>query len=264
MPDPSQDPAVAAPKPAQAGRVGLVIPALDEELGLPRVLAELPSGWFDRVVVVDNGSRDRTAEVARKAGVELVHEPRRGYGRACQRGLAALFSGPRALAAGDWVAFLDADYSDYPEDLTVLLTALFEGRADFVLGSRLSNPESARAMLPQSRWGTRFACLLMRLFFGVRAKDLGPMRALSRRSLELLDVRDPNFGWTIEMQLKAHAAGLRTLELPVRYRERIGVSKISGTLSGTLRAGYKILGWIFVFRLRGGGRRASLSKAHLR
>jgi glycosyltransferase involved in cell wall biosynthesis len=258
MPDPSQAPALAAPKPANAGRVGLVIPALDEELALPRVLAELPSGWIDRVVVVDNGSRDRTAEVARAAGAEVVHEPRRGYGRACQRGLAELFSGPRALAPDDWVAFLDGDHSDYPEDLTALLMALIEGRADFVLGSRLANRESARAMLPQSRWGTRFACLLMRLFFGVRASDLGPMRALSRRNLERLEVRDPNFGWTIEMQLKAHAAGLRTLEIPVRYRERIGVSKISGTLSGTLRAGYKILGWIFVFRLRG-DRRAAVS-----
>lgn len=259
MTDPSQAPAAAAPKPAQAGRVGLVIPALDEELALPRVLAELPPGWIDRVVVVDNGSRDRTAEVARAAGAEVVHEPRRGYGRACQRGLAELFDGPKALGPDDWVAFLDGDHSDYPEDLATLLAALMAGEADFAIGSRLARPESARAMLPQSRWGTRFACFLMRLCFGVRASDLGPMRALSRRHLEQLEVRDPNFGWTIEMQLKAHAAGLRTLEIPVRYRERIGVSKISGTLSGTLRAGYKILGWILVFRLRG-DRRAGLER----
>ncbi len=254
MPDPSSAPVEPSPPPRGRRRVGLVIPALDEERALPRVLADLPEGWIDRVIVVDNGSVDRTAEVARAAGAEVVHEPRRGYGRACQRGLAALFSGPGALGPEDWIAFMDGDYSDYPEDLAPLLAALEGGNADFVLGSRLARRSSARAMLPQSRVGTRFACLLMRAFFGVRATDLGPMRALSRRHLELLDVRDPDFGWTIEMQLKAHAAGLRTVELPVRYRERIGVSKISGTLVGSLRAGFKILGWILVFRFVRGRR----------
>ena len=238
-------------RPPNSGRVGLVIPALNEERALPLVLADLPRDWVDRVVVVDNGSTDGTAQVAREGGAEVVSEPRRGYGRACLAGLSALFSGPDALGGEDWVAFLDGDRSDYPEDLILILRPLMEGRADFVLGSRLMRRESAAAMLPQSRMGTRFACMLMGLCFGARASDLGPMRALSRQSLESLGVRDPDFGWTIEMQLKAHRAQLRTLELPVRYRQRIGQSKISGTLTGTLRAGYKILGWILVFRLRG-------------
>jgi glycosyltransferase involved in cell wall biosynthesis len=227
-----------------------LIPALDEERALPLVLADLPPGLVDLVVVVDNGSRDGTARVARERGCEVVFEPRRGYGRACQTGLAWLLdSGAPALADSDVIVFLDADYSDYPEDLPALLEPLLSGRADLVIGSRVLGGAGMRAMLPQAWFGNRLACLLMRVLFGARTSDLGPFRAVRVGALRHLCMRDPDFGWTIEMQLKAHTAQLAVREVPVRYRERIGQSKITGTLLGTLRAGAKILAWIFAWRL---------------
>ena len=241
-------------------RVGLILPALDEEQALPLVLAELPPGVVDVIVVADNGSRDRTAEVARAAGAHVVLEPRRGYGSACLAGLAALLGEhpdpqarvPDPLGEGDTVVFLDADHSDYPEQITRLLEPLHAGRADLVLGSRVLGGAGLRAMLPQAWFGNRLACLLMRLLFGLRATDLGPFRAIGVADLRSLEMCDRDFGWTVEMQLKAHMRGLRTLEVPVSYRPRIGHSKITGTLSGTLRAGYKILSWILAWRLRSG------------
>lgn len=235
----------------RAPRVGLVIPALDEERALPLVLAELPAGLFEAVVVADNGSRDRTAEVAAAGGAVVVREPRRGYGSACLAGIAKL----RELGLFDVVAFVDADHSDYPDDLRAVVAPLLEGAADLVIGSRVLGGASLRAMLPQAWLGNRFACLLMRLFFGVRATDLGPMRAIRAEALERLGMGDRDYGWTIEMQLKAAALGLRVVEVPVRYRPRIGSSKITGTVSGTLRAGLKILGWILRWRLRRPARR---------
>jgi len=239
-------------------RVGLVMPALDEERALPLVLADLPRGEVDQVVVVDNGSRDRTAEVARAAGAFVVHEPRRGYGSACMAGLAALFGehpDPASrvgepLGRDDLVVFLDADRSDHAEELPRLLAPLREGRADLVLGSRVLGGASMRAMLPQAWFGNRLACTLMRLLFGLRATDLGPFRAIRAGALRDLGMVDRDFGWTVEMQLKAHVAGLRVLEVPVSYRPRIGESKITGTLSGTLRASWKILSWILGWRVR--------------
>jgi len=245
---------------AASSRVWVVIPALDEEDALPHVLAELAPEEPDGVVVVDNGSRDRTAQCAREGGAVVVQEPRPGYGRACQAGLAALgLVGQRRQPSGDPIAclegedivvFLDADHSDHPDDLPRLLAPLREGRADLVIGSRILGGASLEALLPQAWFGNRLACLLMRLFFGLRATDLGPFRAIRVRALEHLAMVDEDFGWTVEMQLKAHVAGLRVSEVPVRYRPRIGRSKITGTLSGTLRAGVKILGWIFGWRMR--------------
>jgi glycosyltransferase involved in cell wall biosynthesis len=231
-------------------RVGLLIPALDEEEALPLVLAELPRGLVDRLVVVDNGSADGTARVAREAGAEVVREPRRGYGRACLAGLAHLLSGPQRLEDHDVVAFLDADHSDYPEDLPAILAPLVRGSADFVVGSRVLGGADMRALLPQAWLGNRLACALMRLFFGARYTDLGPFRAIRVGALRRLEMSDRDFGWTVEMQLKACSAGLAIVEVPVRYRRRIGRSKITGTLTGTLRAGWKILGWILAWRLR--------------
>lgn len=239
-------------------RVGLLVPALDEEQALPRVLAEVPPGSVDAVVVCDNGSTDRTAEVARAAGALVVREPRRGYGRACLTGLAVLFGehsdpGTRLeppLGDDDVVVFLDGDHSDYPEDLPEVLAPVLADRAELCIGSRVAGGASLRAMLPQAWFGNRLACLLMRLLFGLRASDLGPFRAIRVRALRHLRMRDEDFGWTVEMQLKAHVAGLRTVEVPVRYRPRIGRSKITGTLRGTLSAGRKILGWILGWRLR--------------
>lgn len=243
---------------ARRARVGMVIPALDEERALPLVLAELPAGAVDVVVVVDNGSRDRTAEVARAGGAWVVREERRGYGSACLAGLAALFGEhadpaarvPEPLGDDDLVVFLDADHSDYPEDVLRLLEPLHARRAEFVLGSRVRGGADMRAMLPQAWFGNRLACLLMRLLFGARYSDLGPFRAIRAGALRALGMRDRDFGWTVEMQLKAHVARLATEEVAVRYRPRIGRSKITGTLLGTLRAGWKILGWILAWRVR--------------
>ena len=235
-------------------KLGVVIPALNEELALGPVLAELRLALdaarleSARVVVVDNGSTDGTAEVARSGGAKVVSEPRRGYGQACLAGLATL----RAEAFGptDLVLFLDADHSDYPEDLAGVLAPLLAGEADFVIGSRVLGGASMEALLPQAWFGNRLACFLMWLLFGVRHSDLGPFRALSWGALEHLAMADTNFGWTIEMQLKAHQARLRVVEVPVRYRARIGTSKITGTFRGTLGAGTKILSWIFGWRLK--------------
>jgi glycosyltransferase involved in cell wall biosynthesis len=234
--------------------VGLILPARDEEQALPLVLQDLPRGVARRIVVVDNGSRDRTAEVARAAGAEVVREPRAGYGRACLAGMAALArpgpAGEPPLRAGDVVAFLDADRSDHPEELPAIVGPVLDGRADFVIGSRILGGADMRALLPQAWFGNRLACALMRLLFGACYTDLGPFRALRWEALRGLRMGDPTFGWTIEMQLKAHSQGLRVLEVPVRYRPRLGRSKITGTVSGTLRAGTRILGWICAWRLR--------------
>jgi glycosyltransferase involved in cell wall biosynthesis len=230
--------------PRARTRVGLVIPALDEEQALPLVLGELPRALFARVVVVDNGSRDQSAAVARACGAEVVCEPRRGYGAACLAGIAALG------ADVDVVAFVDADHSDHPSDLARVLEPVLAGRAELAIGSRILGGASRDALLPQAWYGNRLACWLMRVLFGARWTDLGPMRAIERRALERLELGDRGFGWTVEMQLKAHAAGLVAAEVPVSYRARVGRSKITGTVAGTLRAGAKILGWIAIFRIK--------------
>ncbi len=233
-----------------APRVGLVMPALDEEDALPLVLAELARERVDRLVVVDNGSRDRTAEVARACGAQVVSEPRRGYGQACLSGIARLFEGEDALGDADVVAFLDADHSDYAEELPLVLAPILAGRADLVIGSRVLGGATMEALLPQAWLGNRLACFLLRVLFRARYTDLGPFRAIRVDALRSLGMSDRDFGWTIEMQLKAKTHGLRVVEVPVRYRARVGKSKITGTLAGTLRAGWKIIGWILAWRVK--------------
>ena len=217
--------------------IAVVIPALDEEQAIGKVLRDIPEG-ASQVVVVDNGSRDRTAEVARGLGAEVVAEPRRGYGQACLTGIAQ-------LNRPDIVVFLDGDYSDYPEEMSALVTPLLTGEADMVIGSRTLGQREKGALLPQARFGNWLSTLLIRLLFGVSFTDLGPFRALRFDALQRLAMQDRDFGWTVEMQVKAARLGLRAVEVPVRYRRRIGTSKITGTLSGTLRAGHKILWTIF-------------------
>lgn len=240
---------------ASCARLAVLIPALDEEAALPHVLADLPRDLLDAIVVVDNGSRDRTAEVARAAGATVVSEPRKGYGRACLKGLALLLGGDLArgfapLADRDIVVFLDGDRSDHAEELPSVVAPILAGRADLVIGSRVLGGASARALLPQARLGNALACYLMRVLFGAKHTDLGPFRAIRVDALKHLRLHDPDYGWTIEMQLKAHVAHLCVVEVPVRYRPRIGVSKVSGTVMGSLRAGLKILAWITVWRLK--------------
>ncbi len=234
---------------APVARVGLVLPAFNEEAALGLVLAEVPRAAVARIVVVDNGSTDRSAEVARAGGAEVVREDRRGYGRACLAGIERLLATAPALTDTDIVAFLDADHSDYPEDLVRILAPLHAGEVDLVIGSRVLGGAAMDALLPQAWFGNRLACFLMRVLFGARYTDLGPFRAIRVAALRRLDMQDPTFGWTVEMQLKAKSFGLRVTEVPVRYRKRIGESKITGTLTGTLRAGWKIIGWILTWRL---------------
>ncbi len=225
---------------ASFDRIVVIIPARNEESSLPLVLGDLPR--VGHVLVVDNGSTDRTAGVAADHGAEVIFEPRPGYGSACLAGLANV---QLMAAAGEInpnvVVFLDGDYSDHPELLSLLVEPILADRADFVLGSRLLGDREPGAMPPQSVYGNRLACFLMRLLWSARYTDLGPFRAIGFDALKRLHMEDRNFGWTVEMQIKAALIGLRTMEIPVPYRRRVGISKISGTISGTFRAGYKIL-----------------------
>ncbi len=217
-------------------RVAVVIPAVDEEAGIGLVLAEIPPVVAE-VIVVDNGSRDRTAEVARAAGARVVHEPRRGYGQACLAGIAA-------AEGAEVLAFLDADHSDYPEQLVDLLAPILAGEADLVVGSRTLGRRARGAHPWHAVLGTRLCVALMNALVGTRATDLGPFRAIDAAALRRLEMRDRSFGWTVEMQVKAARRGLRVREVPVDYRPRVGRSKVSGTISGSLRAGTRILATI--------------------
>ncbi len=217
-------------------RVVVIIPAYNEEKALARVIDDLPRKVVSEVVVVDNASTDNTAEVARAAGATVLAEARRGYGYACQRGIR--YASDRSA---DVVVFLDADYSDYPSEAARLLEPITKGEADFVVGSRMRGTVERGALLPQARYGNWLACMLMRAIWGIRHTDLGPFRAIKLSRLQHLGMRDPTFGWTIEMQIKAHLAGLRVIEVPVSYRCRIGTSKITGTVCGSVRASVKIL-----------------------
>jgi glycosyltransferase involved in cell wall biosynthesis len=215
------------------------------------VLAELPrvgEGWLvRRVVVVDNGSRDETAAAARAGGADVVTEPVAGYGRACLAGLAYVRSQPP-----DVIAFLDADHSDDPGELAVILAPLVAGGAELVVGSRVRGSREPGALAPIQRLGNALAAWLLHALYGVRTSDLGPFRAIRWRSLESLAMRDRDFGWTVEMQARAARAGLAQCEVPVSYRRRRhGRSKIAGTLGGSIRAGWKILATLARVRLGG-------------
>jgi hypothetical protein len=225
-----------------APRLTVVIPAVDEEEAIGLVVAEIPP-LVGEVIVVDNGSRDRTAEMARRAGARVVPEPRRGYGRACLAGIAA-------ATRPDVFVFLDGDRSDYPAQLPEVVAPILEGRADLVIGSRRRGRRERGAHPWHSVLGTRLCVAFMNLAVGTRATDLGPFRAITAEALRRLGMRDPDYGWTVEMQIKAARAGLRVVEVPVDYRPRIGRSKVSGTLSGSLGAGAKILGLISRHALR--------------
>jgi glycosyltransferase involved in cell wall biosynthesis len=234
-------------------RVAVILPALDEEAAIAATLAELAAAGTPEgipgpleIIVVDNGSRDATASIARRAGARVVVEPRRGYGSACLAGIAAL--PPQA----DVVVFFDADGSSDPAELPALLAPLVGGEADLVVGARAPSRVEPGAMTPQQRFGNRLAVTLLRGLHGIRAADLGPFRAIRREALERLGMRDAGFGWNIEMQIRAARAGLRVVEVPVRFRRRrAGRSKISGTLRGSLLAGMKILWTVFRYRLSG-------------
>ena len=217
-------------------RIVVVIPALDEEEAIGAVVREIPPVVHE-VIVVDNGSRDLTPEAARVAGARVVSEPRRGYGHACLAGIAA-------AGEADVFVFLDGDHSDYPAQLVDVVAPILEGRADLVIGSRSRGRREAGAHPWHAVLGTRACVGLMNLLAGSRATDLGPFRAITAGALRQLDMRDRNYGWTVEMQVKAARRGLRVVEVPVDYRPRIGRSKVSGTVRGTVGAGTKIIATI--------------------
>jgi glycosyltransferase involved in cell wall biosynthesis len=224
----------------------VIIPALDEESALPLVLADLSAaGLLPRTIVVDNGSRDRTAAVAGRMGAHVVEEPRRGYGAACLRGLEAMRT---LLPDTEIVVFMDADHSDDASRLPALLEPLIAGAADMVLGARDPALAEKGSLRFHQRAGTAAVCALIGLLFGRRFADLGPFRAVRRGALERLRMGDRSFGWTVEMQVKALLSGLRVMEIPVPYRARVGVSKISGTLRGSAAAAFG-MGWM-ILRLR--------------
>ncbi|TGE28917.1 glycosyltransferase family 2 protein [Hymenobacter metallicola] len=229
-----------------APRIHVIIPAFNEEKSIAHVLAEIPAGLVAEVIVVDNNSRDSTGAVARAAGATVLREDRPGYGHACLCGMAYSFAKPAAEQA-QFIVFLDGDHSDYPEEMPALLAPLLRGEADMVIGSRALGQRESGSMMPQQIFGNWLATTLLRRLYGVHYTDLGPFRAIRTEALQKLRMADTTYGWTVEMQLKAAKAGLRTQEVPVRYRRRIGVSKVSGTVKGTLGAGYKILWTIFKY-----------------
>lgn len=217
--------------------IAVIIPAHNEEQSIGNVLRDIPS-WVDETIVVDNGSKDSTASIAREYGARVIQEPKRGYGAACRAGVAALDN-------PDTVVFLDADYSDDPQEMHLLVDPIVHDEADMVIGSRVTGKNEPGALTPQARLGNWLACLLTNLFWKTEYTDLGPFRAIYYGALASLNMRDENYGWTIEMQIKAAQHGLRTKEVPVHYRKRIGTSKISGTVKGIIGAGTKILYTIF-------------------
>ncbi|MGE3852079.1 MAG: TIGR04283 family arsenosugar biosynthesis glycosyltransferase [Planctomycetota bacterium] len=224
-------------------RVWVIIPALDEAESLPRVLADLPRAQLHDVLVVDNGSTDDTAGAARQGGARVVCEPRRGYGQACLTGIANLVAA--GARADDVVVFLDADHSDRPEELPRVAQLVVDGRADLVIGSRTLGRAERGALTWPQRVGNALATTLIRLLYRQRCTDLGPFRAIRFGALRALRMRDTSYGWTVEMQVRAARAGLRVIEVPVSYRPRhAGRSKVSGSLRGSLLAGWFILSTI--------------------
>lgn len=222
--------------------IKVVIPARNEAAAIGKVIDAIPN-FVTEIIVVDNGSSDGTGDIAKSHGASVTHVARPGYGRAC-------LSGIDKASACDIIVFLDGDASDFPEDMHDLILPIRDGKADLVIGSRLTGHCEKGALTVTQRFGNRLACGLMRLFWKSRFTDLGPFRAISKDALERLNMQAPTFGWTVEMQVRALKQGLKYAEVPVRYRNRIGTSKISGTVSGVILAGYYILSTIFVEKLR--------------
>ncbi len=222
--------------------VKVIIPAFNEENGVGQVIAEIPRYLVSEIIVVNNASTDKTVHVATSAGATVLHEPISGYGRACLKGIDYLKSSD---SKPDIVVFLDADHSDHPEEMEQIIRPILDQEADLVIGSRSLGNKEKGSMTPQQVFGNWLATRLLKLFYGVAFTDLGPFRAITYSRLIELDMQDKTYGWTVEMQLKAAKSGFRCVEVPVRYRKRIGFSKISGTVKGTVMAGYKILYTIF-------------------
>ena len=227
-------------------RIKVIIPAFNEADSIGLVIQDIPD-LVEEVIVVSNNSTDQTEENARKAGASVLTETRKGYGNACLKGMdyvAAQQEKP------DIIVFLDGDYSDYPEQLSAIIQPILQENIDFVIGARVDRLREEGSMTFPQIFGNWLATRLMRLFFGAKFTDLGPFRAIKYEKLLALKMEDKTYGWTVEMQLKAIKQKLSYVEVPVNYRNRIGVSKVSGTLKGAVMAGVKILGWIFKYSLK--------------
>lgn len=224
--------------------VKVIIPAYNEEHGVGQVIAEIPKHHVSEIIVINNASTDNTEQVAIKAGATVLRESVPGYGKACLKGIEYLKS---LDIKPDIVVFLDADHSDYPEEIEHVIKPIIDQQADLVIGSRALGHKEKGSMTPQQIFGNWLATRLLKLLYGVTFTDLGPFRAITYSKLITLDMQDKTYGWTVEMQLKAAKLGLRCVEVPVQYRRRIGFSKISGTVKGTVMAGYKILYTIFKY-----------------
>ena len=222
----------------------VIIPAYNEALSVHFVVRDIPPGLVDEIIVVDNNSSDGTAAIAAAAGATVIVEKEQGYGAACLRGIAYVAAKP---VPPDIVVFMDADYSDYGEQLGRLIGPIIELGYEMVIGSRALGKQEKGAMTVQQVVGNKLATVLLKWIYKVHYTDLGPYRAIRFGALQQLRMKDRNYGWTVEMQLKAAREKLRITEVPVDYRRRIGVSKVSGTIKGTILAGYKIITTIFKY-----------------
>lgn len=229
-------------------KIKVIIPAYNEENSIAKVINDIPSS-VDEVIVISNNSTDHTEKNAAKSGATVLREPKKGYGYACLKGMEYIAS-QKISQLPDIVVFLDGDYSDYPEQLTELVAPIINDNIDFVIGSRVKKFREAGSMTPQQVFGNWLATFLMTIFFGAKYTDLGPFRAIKYEKLLELEMEDKTYGWTVEMQLKAIKKKYSYTEIPMKYRNRIGVSKVSGTLKGTIFAGMKILGWIFKYSIK--------------
>jgi glycosyltransferase involved in cell wall biosynthesis len=225
-------------------KVVVIIPAFNEEESIPKVIKDIPS-FIDEIIVANNGSTDNTAEVATKLGANVVTENERGYGAACLKAIDYIKN-----KNYDIVVFLDGDYSDYPDEMALVVEPIIKADFDLVIGSRIIGKRERGAMLPQAIFGNWLSTFLIKLFWNYKFTDLGPFRAIKYSSLLQLNMQDRNFGWTVEMQIKAAKQKMKCIEVPVSYRKRIGESKVTGTIKGTVKASVKILYLIFVSLFR--------------
>lgn len=227
-------------------KIKVIIPAFNEEKAIAYVINEIPKN-VDEIIVVSNNSTDNTIEVASNAGATVLSESKKGYGYACLKGLQYVAN---QEVKPDIVVFIDGDYSDFPEELEKLVQPIVNQNIDFVIGARVKNLREANSMTPQQVFGNWLATFLMKLIFNAKFTDLGPFRAIKYEKLLLLEMEDKTYGWTVEMQLKVLKQKMTYIEIPVRYKNRIGISKVSGTVKGTIMAGIKIIGWILKYTFK--------------
>jgi glycosyltransferase involved in cell wall biosynthesis len=227
-------------------KIKVIIPAYNEEKAIANVIKEIPN-IVSEIIVISNNSTDNTIKVATEAGATVLSENKKGYGYACLKGMEYISN---QEIKPDIIVFLDGDYSDYPEDLSQLIAPIVKDNIDFVVGSRVARLREKHSMTPQQVFGNWLATTLMKTFFNATFTDLGPFRAIKYEKLVALQMEDKTYGWTVEMQLKVLKQKMSYVEIPVRYKNRIGVSKVSGTIKGSIMAGVKIIGWIFKYTFK--------------